>query len=397
MVENYMDYSPETCKTAFTQNQIERMREEIWTGLPYLVAADNVSCQSPNAIDLAISGVTLPTSWCQPTIDFSVKISNFGGNDVSGAELIFDGASYPLPTISAGGFELVSFTDYQIGNGIFTFEVIYDQDEYLNNNTLTQVVELLEENVVEVILSPDVWANEIAWEITDENENILLYDGGYPLGSDDIDFYKSICLPDGCYTFTITDTNGDGMCSIDFGNDGICDIYYDAFLNIVANGEAILDISEAENIDYGSELVFDFCIEYSCPLETDLCPWDLNDDNRVNNMDLLELLSVFNQDVGPCTQGDFNFDGVINYDDLNILLDNYGLICAEEIIQNKNLTINNEQNEGACLLGPPMYFDVLGNRVKYSADLPSGIYIVVEKWSNGDIITKKILLNSWQN
>ena len=180
MVENYMDYSPETCRTAFSQNQIERMREEIWTGLPYLVATDNVSCQSPNAIDLAVSSVTLPTSWCQPTIDFNVKISNFGGNDVSGAELIFDGASYPLPTISAfGGFELVSFTDYPLGNGIFDFEVIYDQDEYLNNNTLTQVVELLEENVVEVILSPDVWANEIAWEITDENGNILLFGDDY--------------------------------------------------------------------------------------------------------------------------------------------------------------------------------------------------------------------------
>jgi hypothetical protein len=44
----------------------------------------------------------------------------------------------------------------------------------------------------------------------------------------------------------------------------------------------------------------------------------------------MEILAVFNQEVGPCTQGDFNFDGVINQDDLNLLLDNYGLICAEE-------------------------------------------------------------------
>ena len=395
MVENYMDYTSETCRIAFTQGQIERMREEIWNGLPYLVAEDNVSCQSPNAIDLAVSSVTLPNTWCKPNIDFNVKISNFGGNDVSGAELIFDGASYPLPTISAfGGFELVSFTDYPIGNGIFDFEVVYNQDEYLNNNTLTHIVELLEENVVEVILSPDYWGNEIAWEITDENGNILLFGNDYPFGAQDIDFYKSTCLPDGCYIFTITDTNGDGMCAFDFGNDGICDAYYDAFVNVIVNGETILDISEAEDIDYGSELILEFCVEYSCPLETDLCPWDLNDDNRVNSFDLMELLAIFNQDVGPCTQGDFNFDGVINQDDLDLLLNNYGLICAEETIQNKNLTI---ETNGTCLVGPPLYFDMLGNQVKYSADLPSGIYIVVEKWSNGDIITKKILLNSWQN
>ena len=395
MLQNYMDYTSQNCRIAFTHGQIERMREEIWTGLPYLVF-NNLSCQSPNSMDLAISSVTLPNTWCESTIDFNIKISNFGGNDVSGAELIFDGTSYPLPTIDAGGFELVPFTDYPLGNGIFEFEVIYDQDEYLNNNTLTHVVEQLEENVVEVILSPDFWSNEIDWEITDENGNILLYGGNFSAGSQDINFYESTCLSDGCYTFTITDTNGDGMCQLDFNNDGICDIWSDAFVNLITNGETILDISGAENIDFGSELVFDFCIEYSCPLDGDLCPWDLNDDNRVNSNDLLVLLTTMNQDVGLCTPGDFNFDGVINQDDLVLLVDNYGLICTEGEIQNKDLTIN-DTNKGATLIGSPLYFDLLGKRVNYSADLPSGIYIVVEKWSNGDIITKKILLNSWQN
>ena len=396
MVENYMDYTPETCRIAFTQGQIERMREEIWTGLPYLVAADNVSCQSPNAIDLAISGVTLPSTWCEPNINFNVKISNFGGNDVSGAELIFDGASYPLPTISAGGFELVSFTDYPLGNGIFTFEVVYDEDQYLDNNTLIHVVEQLEENVVEVILSPDFWSNEIDWEITDENENIVLYGGNYPLGSDDIDFYESTCLPDGCYIFTITDTNGDGMCQFDFGNDGICDVWSDAFVNLIANGEVILDISEPENIDFGSELILEFCIEYNCPLETDLCPWDLNDDNKVNNLDLMELLAIYNSEVGLCTPGDFDADGYIGQNDLEELLANYGLICAEGLTQNKDLTVT--RNEGIHLVGgSPSYYNMLGQKVNLTADLPTGIYIMVERWSNGDVITKKIYLNSWKN
>jgi hypothetical protein len=187
------------------------------------------------------------------------------------------------------------------------------------------------------------------------------------------------------------------MCQFDFNGDGVCDSWSNAFINIFSNNELIFDLSDPSEIDYGSILTYEFCIEYNCPLEGDLCPWDLNNDNRVNSLDLMEMLAVFNQEVGPCTQGDFNFDGVINQDDLNLLLDNYGAACAEGEFQNKDLTINNEQNEGACLVGPPLYFDMLGNQVKYSADLPTGIYIVVEKWSNGDIITKKILLNSWQN
>ena len=397
MIQNYMDYSGEACRTAFSQNQIERMREEIYTQLDYLVSVNNVSCQSPNSRDVAITSITAPSDWCLSTLDFNVKINNFGGEAAENVTLLVNGVSYEVPTIGAGGFVIIPFTDFVLGDGIIECEAVYELDEFLNNNALTQVVEVTEQSWLEVAISPDVWSNEIDWEITDENGDVVLYDGDWPVFSQDETFTESTCLPDGCYTFTITDTNGDGMCAFDFDEDGICDSNYDAFINITANGELIFDVSDPSEIDYGSELIFDFCVEYSCPLETDLCPWDLNDDNRVNSNDLLVLLTTINQDVGPCTQGDFNFDGVINQDDLNILLDNYGLICAEETIQNKNLTINNEQNEGACLVGPPLYFDMLGNQVKYSADLPSGIYIVVEKWSNGDIITKKILLNSWQN
>ena len=62
IIENYMDYTPEECRIMFTQGQIERMRDGIWTGIPYLVSDNNVSCQSPNDIDLAVSSVTLPRS-----------------------------------------------------------------------------------------------------------------------------------------------------------------------------------------------------------------------------------------------------------------------------------------------------------------------------------------------
>ena len=397
MIQNYMDYSGEACRTAFSQNQIERMREEIYTGLNYLININNVSCQSPNSRDVAVTSITAPSDWCLSTLDFNVKINNFGGEEAENVTLLVNGVSYEVPTIWAGGFVIIPFTNFVLGAGIIDCAAVYELDVFLNNNALTQVVEVTEQSWLEVAISPDVWSNEIDWEITDENGDVVLYDGDWPVFSQDETFTESTCLPDGCYTFTITDSNGDGMCAFDFDEDGICDANYDAFINITANEELILDVSDPSEIDYGSELTFDFCVEYSCPLETDLCPWDLNDDNRVNSNDLLVLLTTINQDVGPCTQGDFNFDGTINQDDLNILLDNYGLICTEETIQNKDLTINNEQNEGACLVGPPLYFDVLGNQVKYSADLPSGIYIVVEKWSNGDIITKKILLNSWQN
>ena len=63
-------YRSETCKTAFTQNQIERMRHEIYTELNYLVNINNVSCQSPNSRDVAVTAVSTPSDWCLETIRF---------------------------------------------------------------------------------------------------------------------------------------------------------------------------------------------------------------------------------------------------------------------------------------------------------------------------------------
>ena len=56
-----MDYTPENCKTAFTQGQIEKMRDEIYTGLPWLLDSD--VCVSPCELsecptDLDGDGVT---------------------------------------------------------------------------------------------------------------------------------------------------------------------------------------------------------------------------------------------------------------------------------------------------------------------------------------------------
>jgi hypothetical protein len=102
MLENYMDYTPQTCRTAFTQNQIERMRNQIWNDLTGLVY-DNVNCQSLNALDLAITSVSLPLSWCRPTVDFNVKVSNYGGDDVEGAQLLVNNDQpIELGSITAG-------------------------------------------------------------------------------------------------------------------------------------------------------------------------------------------------------------------------------------------------------------------------------------------------------
>ena len=130
MVENYMDYTYETCKTAFTQNQIERMRHEIYTELDYLVNINNVSCQSPNSKDVAVTAISTPSDWCLETIDFSVKVNNFGGEPAEGVTLLVNGEPYEVPTIGAGEFVVIPFTNFILGDGIIECEAIYEPDEF---------------------------------------------------------------------------------------------------------------------------------------------------------------------------------------------------------------------------------------------------------------------------
>jgi len=260
IIQNYMDYTPEKCRIMFTQGQIERMRDEIWNGLPYLVSNDNVSCQSPNSKDLGISTVTLPQTWCLDTVSFSVKILNYGGDIAEDAILYVNNLPQPIPSINGGESVTINFTDYPIGDGIFEIEIEYPIDEYTDNNTYYHEVDLSGESWLEFVITPDVWGNEIEWEITNEFEQVLLGEDGYPFNSDTSYTYNT-CLPDGCYTFTITDSNGDGICSFDFDNDGLCDS--GGSFDLTVNGNSILSI-EPENADFGSELTFDFCVTY-CP------------------------------------------------------------------------------------------------------------------------------------
>ena len=406
MVENYMDYTYETCKTAFTQNQIERMRHEIYTELDYLVNINNVSCQSPNSRDVAVTSITVPSDWCLPTLDFNVKINNFGGEPAENVSLLVNSVGYDVPTIEPGGFVIIPFTDFVLGDGVIECEAVYDLDEFLSNNTLTQVVEVTEQNWVEVILSPDVWSNEINWEIVDENGELVLEGGNYPVFSQEETFIEATCLPDGCYTFTITDSNGDGMCAFDLEDDGICDASYDAFINIFVNNNLTFELSQLDEINYGSILEVDFCTIYCPPVD---CQGDFDGDGTIGIRDLLIFLSTPSGQLEDCSEFDFNNDLQINLNDILDLLNVYGTVCGTEQTQLSSppdwvfdlinqtygevSNITEIRDPDCVVLLYSRVFDLMGRETNRNATLTPGIYIIVEYYSNGDIFTKKIYLH----
>jgi hypothetical protein len=397
MIENYMDYTPQTCRIAFTQNQIERMRDLLLTQLDGLVV-DNIKCQPLNSNDLAITSVSLPSEWCLDDISFTVKISNYGGSNVTGATIKVNGVTYPLPPINAGEFFNLGLTNFNLGDGYFDIEIVYSDDEYTNNNFYSTYVEPSESNWVEVIISPDVWSNEISWELIDEFGELVMEGGGYPFGSNDIDYYEGTCLTDGCYTFIITDTNGDGMCSFDFSNDGICDGSYDAFVNILSNNNLIFDLSQPDEIDFGSELIFDFCI-VNCP--EIYCQGDFDGDGLVTVRDLMSLLSTPQGTLTDCSEFDLNNDLQINLNDILDFLTimgtdcftgqvyDVGMIPADVLRDLPNVShVNLDKN-----IIDVKYYTLRGERMTFNRYVSGGMYLKETLYSDGTKDVTKIFIS----
>ena len=391
-----MDYTPEKCRIMFTQGQIERMRDEIWNGLPYLVSDNNVSCQSPNSKDLGISTVTLPQTWCLDTVSFSVKILNYGGDIAEGAILYVNNLPQPIPSINGGESVTIDFTDYPIGDGIFEIEIEYPIDEYTDNNTYYHEVDLSGGSWLEFVITTDVWANEIDWEITNELGNIILYGGDYPFGGDTYTY--GTCLPDGCYNFVITDANGDGICSFDFDNDGICDS--GGSLSLKVNGNTLLSI-DPDNADYGSILELDFCSTY-CPPSP--CEGDFNGDGLVTVRDLIELLAITGLTIDECSDYDLNNNFVIDVDDVLEFLQLMGYNCGTGEFYDVGMIplgdideLSDLSNIGHVMLDKTIidvkYYTLRGERMIFNRYVSGGMYLKETLYSDGTKDVTKIFIS----
>lgn len=225
MVENYMDYSNDACMNVFTQDQKDRMIAVLTNAQRRATLSTSLACQPGQTYDNdgSLNILNLNLAECGTTLSPSLQLTNIGNNTITSAEISYniDGnedvtftwngslingqnTTINLPTLTASS-----------GNHVFNVSVtaingVDDQNEL--NSSKNQVFSLLVFNTEQITISilADEYGDETTWQLLDSTNNVLASGGPYGEFSEYTETFT--VLNNECYTFTIEDAYGDGIC-----------------------------------------------------------------------------------------------------------------------------------------------------------------------------------------
>lgn len=259
MVQNYMDYTDDSCMNIFTVNQKDRFtvimnnaprRVTLKTStkdLPIPLFANDAELKLENVC--STSGSSSCTSGSGPTI--KMTIYNRGTSNLTSAVISYNidsGTSYNYNwsgNLAANKFATFDMPITNGTTGVFTATVTTANgvtDQRATNNEVTTYYEVpagptnYTFNNYVFRLQRDQYGSETTWNLKNQAGTIL-YSGNATANTSGLPalFTQNWTLASGgCYTFTINDSYGDGICCT-YGN-GFYDIKSTDGATIVASG-----------------------------------------------------------------------------------------------------------------------------------------------------------------
>lgn len=209
--------------------------------------------------DLGIVQVTgLTPEACESVLDPVFTVFNGGQQTVSSFQILVavDGGSPVTLTyngsLASGESVDVAFCDngpcLALADGNHTLEaevqLLGNQDENITNDDFAASFETSTGTQVTWNIVTDNYPNETSWSVADDNGQVVWSGGGY--NSANASFSENTCLPFGCYTLTVDDSYGDGICCA-FGQGSF---------ELVANGQQV-----AAGGEFGATTSLAFCLE----------------------------------------------------------------------------------------------------------------------------------------
>lgn len=254
-VENYMDYTSESCRNMFSQGQKDRMRSTLLADR--LTILSSMGCVSVNDYDAGITDISNPIGTsCSSTFTPQVQLTNYGSvtltsvnihysvDNTNAQQIAWTGSlnsgesiSVELPLVSASGgdHEFSAWTSSPNGN----------TDENSTNNERVNEFSISSGAGLELEISLDYFGSETTWEVQEDGA-VVASGGPYINNNQGMIFNESICVSSGCYTLWFYDVYGDGM-GFTTGSYTL----YDGEGTVLVEGDG----------DFEEEISHDFCAE----------------------------------------------------------------------------------------------------------------------------------------
>ncbi len=372
MTENFMDYTSEVCKYTFSVGQAERMHSMLQTSRQGLV--ESYACLTPVDYDVAITSAFYNEQWCTDYQDIGVTVTNQGNEQMPFVEVVLTcgGVEYTeeLYDLVDGAGVAVMFSDVFVAEADgFEVELVRELDEYSDNNTGYWPLDYQEGDLLTIDIHKDFWGC-LGWQFLDGDGEIIVEDY-YNAG--EATYTHEVCVYEGCYTIAAQDCAGDGFCTIDFDDDGVCDIGAEGIVGRIGQDTVFAT---------GWGLQFSEWEQEWCVYPEPVCPMDYDGNGVIGNNDILIMFGNYGC-IGDC-EYDTNEDGVVGIQDLLMMLSSVGDCpsVAGDFLSSTTDAVREQP------LGTPIVFDITGRVVTDPLDqLPTGIYIL--KYDN---LIKKIFI-----
>ncbi|MFM9984677.1 MAG: hypothetical protein ACKVOK_05550 [Flavobacteriales bacterium] len=222
-------------------------------------ANDTLSSTVTNLYSLDASvQFSIPSTACGNDIVVPFTITNLGGNTLTSGSILVnvDGTLYQtIPWTGSIPFEgegTVNLVINDLPEGLLAIEIEFANpnggvDELPGDNSSTATITILAAGGgITVVITTDGYPYETTWELMNDNNQVIASGGPYEIG--DTEYSVEVCAAaNACYTFTIYDDYGDGICC--FWGEGSYQVLDPDGVVMVSGGE--FGVSESS----------DFCLD----------------------------------------------------------------------------------------------------------------------------------------
>lgn len=270
-VENYMDYTSETCQDQFTSGQSTVMRGVLAGVRSDLVNTSNCASISTNDYDAGVSSISTPNGTiCETTFSPVVTLNNYGTTTLTSAQIQYY-VDANAPTTYNWSGSLASNASVSVtlnpvttttGNHTFTARTVStslngsntDQDTG-NDQTSGSFTVSSGGSGITLTLNLDCYGSDVTWEIRNASNSVVASGGPYTDNPNGEQIVEGLCLPQGCYDFNVDDVFGDGL----YGSQYFPNCSIDGDYSITDGSSTLVQMSAA-NGDYGFGTTHNFCI-----------------------------------------------------------------------------------------------------------------------------------------